>query len=374
MRTWVLALLFLAAMGLAGSGRAQAQEVPPVPHGPTGDPRTGPRLEYTRGPAECLSEVDFRREVTIAGDNDGVDRFDEQGAETVSVSFVRLPDGRYRGELRHTDAGGKTSEPKARTHANCEILGRWVAADAYYYLPKEDELPELPAPEPAPSPPPPPPRSAALPPARPAEPAPQRRPMVQRPRPFLCRILSDETCMDLTLSLMAMGILSVGYPSDVGGGFGLGAEVRGQWFSLGFQVRGLPPVSVRATVPIEPTLPSRETVFDISTWTVQLVPCVRYKFLMGCAVAEVGGFVTQWGPEPGSALRLAFGPRAGVDFALDDRVSLFGFGEALFPAGQSGVRFFGPALDEPEAGPRNVQWTEPIVGGFIGAGVSVHFK
>ena len=52
---------------------------------PPNDPRKGPRLVYSRGPAACLSESDFRDEVAII--LDGVDHWDATSLEVVDVTF-----------------------------------------------------------------------------------------------------------------------------------------------------------------------------------------------------------------------------------------------------------------------------------------------
>src|SRR5689334_8662428 len=79
---------------------ASAQEVAPsVPV--YADPhRKAPRLAYTRGPAECLSEEDFRREVAIA--LDGGDHFDPTAPDVLRVRFEKVQGG-YRGIIEYTD-------------------------------------------------------------------------------------------------------------------------------------------------------------------------------------------------------------------------------------------------------------------------------
>jgi hypothetical protein len=108
---------------------------------PANDPRKGPRLEYTRGPAQCLSEQSFRDEVAIILDS--VDHFDDQARAVARVKFEKIPGG-YRGTLVHTKADGKQQTPTIKTYYNCEILGRWVAGTASGLIP--DAPKESPAP------------------------------------------------------------------------------------------------------------------------------------------------------------------------------------------------------------------------------------
>jgi hypothetical protein len=187
----------------------------------------GPRLHYTQGPAECLTEEAFRREVTVVHKGDGVDRFDAHGAETITVSFEQLPNGRYRGTYEHP---GPKDGSEIRTHQHCETLGRMVAMSVFRFV----RAPDLPSPPP---------------PAAPTPPQPEmpRPPAQPRVRPLLCALFGDEICMDLSLTAMAMGIVVAGWTPNVTGGLALGGEIHGSVLSFGLALRGVFPSRVVAT-------------------------------------------------------------------------------------------------------------------------------
>lgn len=172
--------------------------------------------------------------------------------------------------------------------------------------------------------------------------------------------------MDLTIGLSAYGLMTVGLTANVGPGFGIGVDVRGEVFSLGVEVRGVLPAVAYAADPYDPTsnVTPRPGAFDLSQWTGLLVPCGRYKYFVGCAVAQAGGFVLHGDLDDVFRWAVAFGPRVGLEVPLGERFAVFGFGEALFTPAVAGIY-------ETE---RNVEWKQSIVSGFFGAGLSVNFK
>ncbi len=271
-----VALLLAAAVFLAASkGRAQDPASGPAV------PRKAPRLEYRRGPAECLPEIEFRREVAIAGD--GVDRFDATGDDVLRVRFERTAKG-YRGTIDFTAADGPGRKSKVQEHANCEILGRWVGTAAAFYFP--------PRPEPVAPP-------------KPADPAPSKGPAEwvppllppQRFEPSSPQSLPSSSfwdavkSMDLTIGLSAYALMTVGLTANVGPGFGIGADARGEVFSFGLELRGVLPGTIYAAAPLDPSKSHATVSSDLSQLTALLVPCLRYSYLLGCGVAQGGVFL-----------------------------------------------------------------------------------
>jgi hypothetical protein len=150
----------------------------------------------------------------------------------------------------------------------------------------------------------------------------------------------------------------------VGPGFGIGADVRGEVFSVGVELRGVLPGIIWGEGPVDPARPFSRAHTDLSQWTGLVVPCARYKYFVGCGVVQGGLNVTNSGV--GGGIRPAFnlGPRVGFEVPFAERFAVFGFGEALFALLPSG-------LDDV---PHNVEWTQSPVSGFFAAGLSVNFK
>src|SRR5690349_15260580 len=103
-----LAGLVCAVVAMAIAVPVRAQGAPKATRPPPNDPRRGPRLEYTRGPAACLSESSFRDEVAIV--LDGVDHFDATSSDVMSVKFEKIAGG-FRGTLVYTNVAGQPANP-----------------------------------------------------------------------------------------------------------------------------------------------------------------------------------------------------------------------------------------------------------------------
>jgi len=347
----VLALLSAVAVSSAGpKGRAQD---PPPGTSATAQIKA-PRLEYKRGPVECLPEIEFRREVAIAGD--GVDRFDATGGDVMRVRFERSARG-YRGTIEFTEASGEKRPGKVIEHANCEMLGRWVGVAAYYYFPEREPEPEPTPKEPDPVvckvP------DGFVPPTLPPE---RFDPL---PHPSASSSFWERVRrMDLTIGLSAYALMTAGLTANVGPGFGIGADVRGEVFSIGVELRGVLPGITWARNPIDPSAPSTPGSFDLSQLTGLVVPCGRYKYFVGCGVVQGGLFLIKSTTDQVVRPVFTFGPRVGLEIPFAERFAVFGFGEALFAPLQAGA-------DGYEG---NVEWTQSIVSGFFAAGLSVNFK
>ena len=345
------AALSLLVVVLVVERLAHAQDVAPEDE----PPRKAPRLEYKRGPVECLPELEFRREVAIAGD--GVDRFDVTGPDVMRVRFERTAKG-YRGTIDFTAADGQKRKSKVQEHANCEILGRWVGtAAAFYFPPRPTPVDAAEPPDPVPSKGP----AVWVPPV-----VPPQRFEPSSPQPPLSSSFWDAVrSMDLTIGLSAYALMTVGLTANVGPGFGVGVDVRGEVLSLGLELRGVLPGTIYAAASLDPSKPHTTGSSDLSQWTALLVPCGRYSYFVGCGVAQGGVFLyTNEGGALGTLPVLSFGPRVGFEVSFAERFAVFGFGEALFAASQA------HADDEQY----NATWSQSIVSGFFSGGLSVNFK
>jgi hypothetical protein len=183
--------------------------------------------------------------------------------------------------------------------------------------------------------------------------------------------------MDLTIALHTAFVLTAGFSDNVGPALQIGASARHDWdnwgLSLGLEMRGIFPAGVvarevRNTKPGETPLPPAP--FDVSQLAAQLVPCAHFaKYLAGCAVVQGFVLLTQAGhleTAPGWGL----GPRLTLEIPFADRFAVFGFGEALIPVlGLEQPFGYTNGLDL-----RQRVWSQSIVSGFFGVGVSVNFK
>jgi hypothetical protein len=152
--------------------------------------------------------------------------------------------------------------------------------------------------------------------------------------------------------------MSIGYGLDVGVGVAIGAEWRPiESFSAGLELRGIAPSKVEQWGSAEPRLQLKATML-----TGLLSPCARWKVLMGCAALEAGTVYfdtnpTTWWP------RVALGPRVGADVPVGERFSVRVVGDLLFPLLRNQVQ---PA-------PSAITFEDPVVSGFVTAGVAVTF-
>lgn len=186
--------------------------------------------------------------------------------------------------------------------------------------------------------------------------------------------------MDLTIAISASALMTAGFTADVGPGFQLGAEVRGDVFGLGLELRGVLPGKVYAREPIPPEIvrypnPGGATYpqeFDVSQFTALLVPCFRFANLFAaCGVVQAGALIVQTRAATDVDEVVSFGPRFMVELPLGDAFGVFGFGEALFTPDTGSILLGIPGGGQPAP---NVQWTRSPVSGFFGAGLSLKFQ
>jgi hypothetical protein len=180
--------------------------------------------------------------------------------------------------------------------------------------------------------------------------------------------------MDPTFGVLVGGALSLGFTADVGPGLFLGGEAhwrrKEEWgFHLGLESRFF--------FPTKGGINTSGEVLDVTLLDFALVPCARYKWVLGCALLDAGVTFASGealaGPEvEDRGLRplfmLGMGPRLGVEIPLGDHVGIRAFADLRFsPLPPTGyyTRIVGAPLPE---GYRT--WEHPPVSGFLGVGVS----
>lgn len=116
--------------------------------------------------------------------------------------------------------------------------------------------------------------------------------------------------------------------SEPAPGFWLAGEARSERWSLGVEARGVFPASAYR-------LRDGVSTVDLALYSGVAVPCVRWRWLAGCALVEVGGL---WVAGPGAggdpaAPFVGLGVRARADFPLlagfEVRISGDGIGHVL---------------------------------------------
>lgn len=170
--------------------------------------------------------------------------------------------------------------------------------------------------------------------------------------------------MDLSIAISAGALLTAAFSADVGPGVWVGAGLRGGPFAVDLELRGILPAKAFAREPYDPKNP-RTTVqqLDVSSFTVNLVPCARFKYLLGCGVLQAGALFESGSVHSFSVDRqLAVGPRVGVELPFADRFAVFGFAEVLITLDQRAFSFTYA----------NVKWAESTGTVFFGAGASIN--
>ena len=163
--------------------------------------------------------------------------------------------------------------------------------------------------------------------------------------------------MDITFALSAGALLTAGLTPDVGPGVWLGGEGSSGPISIGVEARAVLPWRVR--------IGPRD--FDFSQYVGLLVPCGRYKYFFGCAVAG-GGVDLSYSSDPSlykSSIFvpiLQFGGRLGAEIPFGDSiVGARAWGEVLYTTPPSTVYYYA------EEG----EWDRPQVSAFFGLGLVV---
>lgn len=155
--------------------------------------------------------------------------------------------------------------------------------------------------------------------------------------------------------LMAGGMLSAGFTADPGWGAFLGGEVRfGEVFSTALEARILFPSRV---------VDDTSQVFGLTAITFALVPCGRWKVLMGCGFADLGMLVGGGGVSaPGGLPVIAtfgFGPRLAAHIPIGDRFGVRAWADLRIAPVPSEVTFYGGG-----------RWASNPVSGLFGIGAT----
>lgn len=194
----------------------------------------------------------------------------------------------------------------------------------------------------------------------------------ERMSPRLCGLFKDvyERRVNPVISVALGGLVSVGFTADPGPGFYAGVGLH--WNDkddIGFVMFG----EVHTLLPTKGgTYVSKSSgeiePLDITAVSGALVPCLRYKWVLGCAVVEGGMTLGSRPAEKNDAGvhfngMLELGPRLGIDLPVVQRFGLRAFADLrLSPLG-------------PDAGygvlpTRSLVWNNPVVSGLFGLGVS----
>lgn len=343
------------------------------------------RLEYRpeAGVAKvCPSEETFRLMVQFY--TRGVDPFQADAAETLRVVIdLRAPKFHAQTAVIRPD-GTMHGTPEEEDGASCGDVARDAAETAYLIVepvlplqtvpvPNAEPVSSAPAPAPLPAPQPAPWAPPPSPPERlgPLPPPPQSH----------CSLRDAWKKMDLAIGLSGFLLMSAGYTENVSPGLQLGVDLRAakeenDLFRLGVEFRGFLPSRAVARESYRPgdaklADPSRWREADTSLLSVLVVPCVRWKYFLGCGVFENGLITAQFGADFLKAWTYTIGPRVGVEIPFAQRFAVRGFGEALFAPDGRGWRVIPPPGET--TGP-DVQWSRPVVSAFFGAGFSVKFE
>lgn len=347
---------------LSAAAPVRAQQLPPE-EAPAGDPRKGPRLEYKRGPAQCLDEQAFRRRVSYWVDS--VDHLAADSPDVVRVAFERVPGGGYRATVAYTDAAGKSApvETIVQDGDHCPALAWWVA------LVVSDRVPPKPPQPPCSKPPP----CAACPPPT-CPPCVCVCPACAAPKPKASPWYEGSM-----IGLHGFVLLTGGLFADPGAAFSLGVALQGKapenpWiptWSFGLEARWALPGTVYTREVAVPEEPHFEKALQVGQVTGLLVGCARWKYAFGCGVVQGGAYYIEAGDSfSRSEAAFALGPRVGVRFPLGEHFALFGVGEALFAP----VRIGFQPVNPPGTAQPNTYWLPSVAQGYAAAGVELTFE
>jgi hypothetical protein len=320
-------------------------------------------LEYVlgKGAGGCPGEADFRERTQASFDY--ADPFVASGtAAPVKIRVAVAKAGpRYRGTVTIL-AEGRAARESAEEHENCDALV-WVLANrmtlAIARKPKPacpacPRCEACPAPEPCPAP-------------VPSKPEPPKEETcdaacVKKKVDELCQKYGHCPNMGPTLAIMGGGLLTAGWASVVGPGAFLGGEVKWEKFSIGVEARGTFPTQAQRYYKSPPTS-------DLFSFSGLIVPCGRYKWLLGCGLVEVGQWTFTVPNDPkgnASDLLLSLGLRGGVDVPLAAGFSIRGFADFAFHP----LAPYVDVTDHTDPSQSIRTWQLPWISGFFGLAVA----
>lgn len=363
----------IAVMCLARAGAAQPAGAPAPPAVPPPS-ALRLRLEVVRaaGAEACPSREDLENRITVLLGGEGPP-FAENAAAKLVVTLEPEPGGRgYRGRNEIHTGGGAPYRREMGPLRDCSELASSLALSFVVYWQTvtaaarlaaavlEGAVPSSPAPAKAPRP---------LPAARVSEPSSSPAPALPPASLPVCKFFIGGYCVPVDIYSLGLStglIMTLGYTSDPGLGVFLGAELRPiEPFSFELQLRGILPSRVVTSEPFDPSqqygTPKEP---DFSNIAMLLVPCFRYSYFLGCAVGQFGFSVHNTPARAVIGQSIGVGPRLGVEIPFLERFAVRVWGDAIFelPPGTYVLQ------DE------NLQWTQSLVAGFLGAGLVVSFK
>ncbi len=183
----------------------------------------------------------------------------------------------------------------------------------------------------------------------------------------------DKYCprVDFHAVISAGAIVGFNYAADPAPGFWLAGEARGKWWSVMAEARGVMPTQVY-------TLLNKRGTVDISSFSGLLSPCLRWKWLSGCALVEVGATIHSI---PGSLDNgaadpfMGLGLRGRLDIPITAGVEVRVFGDAMgHPVGSI------TSLGDPTGpgGKENIVFTDyeapRMFSAFVGLGIAKAFE
>jgi hypothetical protein len=179
--------------------------------------------------------------------------------------------------------------------------------------------------------------------------------------------------MDLSVGVSTYVLMSAFLSADVAPGFAIRGEAGGEIFSIGAEFRAVLPSRTYAREPVPGATSSYPVEFDLSQLSALVTPCARYKYFVGCGVAQLGFLWAQSSVAQGVLPLYNFGPRVGFDIPFATRFSVFGFGEVLFSPSPPELAFTVP-IPGTAGPPGNTLWRMPVAVAYFGAGMSLQFK
>lgn len=168
--------------------------------------------------------------------------------------------------------------------------------------------------------------------------------------------------MDLTYALSTGVLITANLTPNVGPGVWLGGELRAGPLSMGMELRAVLPSRVEYG-------PNNDT--DLSHYVALLVPCGRYSYFFGCAVAG-GGFNMDYdangiGPKALFGGMWQLGGRIGAEVPFaENRFAARAWGEVLGTTPQLSIGLVEDGVDI-------YRWHRPDVSAFFGLGLVVKF-
>lgn len=299
-------------------------------------------LDYSRAPgaeADCMTEGELRAAAGLTR----TDLFAPPGEPAryrVRIAIERAQGERsYRAVVTLRDAAGEQLGQSIADGNRCTDVITNVIVGLYHAI----------GPRPAPKPP----------------AAPRLRPLTDKELlSAVCSRLRDVygPCMDVRAAVLAGGLFSAGFPTDVAGGFYVGGDVffgeylKERW-SVGLEVKALMPAVAAHFADGQP--------FKVSSVTGALVPCFHYSVLAACGTLE-GGTVIYGGAGKGGNdfdLFASTGPRLGVVVPIRGRFAFRAFADLRFMLSRS------PQVLRYNLVPGET-WLAPVANGLFGVGFS----